>query len=261
MRSFLAGLVLCVFSSFCLAQETASNDSNVPVLPSNASSGEQPSGTFAFMRPQNVKALLKHQLKKAIDGKPYPLLQDWEPLTTRQKFHFFVAHTYSPNTFLGAGIDALKFSTLGKGNPEYERGIMGFGQRYGINLATSETNVFFGKFLFASVLKQDPRYFRNPELPFFKRALYSISRVLITRADSGCQTFNASQILGAASSQAIADLYVPGERQGFNPIWGRVTFDLVRDAGLNMIHEFWPDIHRGLIHRFKFIRNVSSRLD
>ncbi len=261
MRSFFASLALCVISAFCMAQETASSEATKAVPPGNPSSSQQPPGAFGFMRPENVKTLVKHQLKKAIDGKPYPLLQNWEPLTTREKLHFFVAHTYSPNTFLGAGIDALKFSTLGGGNPEYESGIVGFGQRYGINLATSETNVFFGKFLFPSVLKQDPRYFRNPELPFFKRALYSISRVLITQSDSGQQTFNASQILGAASSQAIADLYVPGERQGLDPILGRITFDLVRDAGLNMIHEFWPDIHHGLIHRFKFIRNVSSRLD
>ena len=260
MRSFFAGLAVCVFSAFCMAQETASNEAKEIVLPRNPSS-QQSSGNFGFMRPQNVRALVKHQLKKAIDGKPYPLLKNWEPLTTSQKFHFFAAHTYSPNTFLGAGIDALKFSTLRSGNPEYERGVMGFGQRYGINLATSETNVFFGKFLFPSVLKQDPRYFRNPELPFFKRAFYSISRVMITHADSGHQTFNASKILGAATSQALADLYVPGERQGLDPIWGRVTFDLVRDAGLNMVHEFWPDIHHGLIHRFKFIRNVSSLLD
>ena len=91
--------------------------------------------------------------------------------------------------------------------------------------------------------------------------VYSISRVFLTRADSGHQTFNASKMLGGAASQAIADLYVPGERQGLDPIVGRVTFNLMRDAGLNMVHEFWPDVHRGLLHRFSFIRNVSSRLD
>lgn len=261
MRSTFAGLALCALSALCIAQETPSVSPQEIAPPQNASAGEQASGAFAFMRPQNVKALVKHQLKKAIDGKPYPLFQNWQPLTTRQKFEVFLVHTYSPNTFLGAGIDAMKFSTFRRANSEYEYGWRGFGQRYGINLATSETNVFFERFFFPAVLRQDPRYFRNPELPFFKRALYSISRVMITHADSGHQTFNASKILGAATSQALADLYVPGERQGLDPIWGRVTFDLMRDAGLNMVHEFWPDIHHGLIHRFKFIRNVSSRLD
>ena len=220
-----------------------------------------PPRSFGFARAQQVKYLVKQQLKKAIDGKFYPSLENWRPLTAREKFEVFLVHTYSPNTFLGAGIDALKFSTIRKRNPEYEHSFMGFGQRWGIDLATGETNVFFERFLMPTLLKQDPRYFRNPGLPFSRRALYSISRVLITHADSGRQTFNASKILGGAASQAIADLYVPGERQGLHPILGRVAFNLVRDAGLNLAHEFWPDIHRQLLQRFRFIRNVSSRLD
>ncbi|HEV2962853.1 MAG TPA: hypothetical protein VG649_13570 [Candidatus Angelobacter sp.] len=260
MRSLIAGLAVLVFSTLSMAQETAGFEVK-EIQPPSIPVKQVSAWSFGFMRPQQVKALVKQQLKRAIDGKQYPTLGNWHPLTPRQKFDVFVAHTYSPNTFLGAGIDALKFATIGHGNSEYERGFAGFGQRYGINLATSETNVFFERFLLPTVLKQDPRYFRNPERPFVRRALYSISRVLITHADSGQQTFNASKILGGAASQAIADLYVPGERQGLHPILGRVTFNLVRDAGLNMVHEFWPDIHRGLLHRFSFIRNVSSRLD
>lgn len=260
MRLLIAGLVLTL-SMLSMAQETASVAVTDTIPPPSAQADKLPIRAFAFIRPQNVKSLVKHQLKKAIDGKQYPSLNEWQPLTTRQKFDVFLKHTYSPNTFLSAGIDALKFSTVGNGNSEYERGFMGTGQRYGINLATSETDVFFERFLFPAALKQDPRYFRNPNLPFLKRTLYSISRVFITRADNGYQTVNASKILGGAASQAIADLYLPGARQGLDPIVGRVTFNLVRDAGLNIVHEFWPDIHRGLLHRFSFIRNVSSRLD
>ena len=261
MRSLIAVLAVLVFSTLSMSQETAGVQVQAIVQPPSATVKGPPALSFGFMRPQQVKALVKHQLKKAIDGKQYPNLENWRPLTTRQKFDVFVAHTYSPNTFLAAGIDALKFSTINSANPEYEHGYMGFGQRYGINLATSETNVFFERFLLPAVLKQDPRYFRNPGLPFFRRTLYSISRVFLTQADSGHQTFNASKMLGGAASQAIADLYVPGERQGLDPIVGRVTFNLMRDAGLNIVHEFWPDVHRGLLHRFSFIRNVSSRLD
>ena len=103
------------------------------------------------------------------------------------------------------------------------------GQAYGINLATNETDVFFQRFLFPTLLKQDPRYFRNPDLPFFQRALYAMSRVLITRTDSGGQTFNSSRILSIAASRAVSDLYVPGERQGMHPIAGlRQLYSLAR---------------------------------
>jgi hypothetical protein len=263
MRSLIAGFVLLLFSALAVAQGTLAVNSQDIVQAHLAGAPVQgaPPLTFGAVRVQQVKHLIKQQLKKAIDGRSYPSLETWHPLTAREKFEVFLTHTYSPNTFLGAGIDAVKFSTIRRRNPEYEQSFMGFGQRYGINLATSETNVFFERFLLPAVLKQDPRYFRNPGAPFPRRALYSISRVLITHADSGRPTFNASKILGGAAAQAIADLYVPGERQGLHPILGRVAFNLVRDAGLNLAHEFWPDIHRGLLQRFSFIRNVSSRLD
>ena len=195
-----------------------------------------------------MAAMVKKQVNKAIDGKPYPSLDNWRPLTTRQKFDVFLSHTYAPRTFAAAGIDSLK-NTVMDNNPEYERGFRGLGQRYGVNLGVSETQVFFEQFLVPSILKQDPRYFRNPELPFASRAIYSLSRVVITRADSGKETFNASRIIGGAASQALADLYVPGQTQGMRPILSRVTFDLMRDAGLNLLHEFWPDLRHKFLHR------------
>lgn len=197
---------------------------------------------------QRVKTMVKREVNHALMANPYPALDQWQPLSARQKFQVFVVHTYAPMTFANAGIDAVK-DKLRADDREYERGLMGLGQHYGINLATSETNVFFERFFFPTLLKQDPRYFRNPDLPFFKRALYSISRVVITRSDSGHATFNASKVLGGATSQALSDLYVPGHAQGMGPIRDRVTFDLLRDAGMNLVHEFWPDMRRKIFHR------------
>jgi hypothetical protein len=201
-------------------------------------------------RLQQMKNMIKLQVNRAIDGKPYPSLPEWQPLTARQKFEVFLHSTYSPRTFANAAIDEAAVRARGhRLNMEYETGIRGVGQAYGINLATNETEVFFQRFLFPTLLRQDPRYFRNPDLPFFHRALYAMSRVLITRTDSGGQAFNSSRILSLAASQEVADLYVPGERQGLHPIAGCVTFTLLRDAGENLLHEFWPDVRRKFLHR------------
>jgi hypothetical protein len=82
-----------------------------------------------------------------------------------------------------------------------------------------------------------------------KRVLYSMSRVVITRTDSGGQAFNASRILGSAASQAVADLYVPGQRQGMYPVATTISYNLLRDMGMNLVHEFWPDVRRKVFHR------------
>jgi hypothetical protein len=188
-------------------------------------------------RLQQMKNLIKLQMNRAIDGKPYPSLTEWKPLTARQKFDVFLHSTYSPRTFANVAMDEALDRAKGQHlNREYERGLRGVEQRYGVSLATNETDVFFQRFLFPTLLKQDPRYFRNPDLPFFQRALYAMSRVLITRTDSGGQTFNSSRILSVAASRAVSDLYVPGERQGMHPVTACVSFTLLRDAGENLLH-------------------------
>jgi hypothetical protein len=209
-----------------------------------------PPPTAPLPRLQQMKNLIKAQVNRAIDGRPYPSLQEWRPLSRRQKFDVFLHSTYSSRTFLNAGIDVAANRIKGRDrNMEYETGARGWGQRYGIALATSETDVFFQKFFFPALLRQDPRYYRNPSLPFFRRALYSMSRVVLTRTDSGGETFNSSRFLAAAASRALSDLYVPGRQQGLHPLTGCVSFNLLRDAGLNLVHEFWPDLRHKLLHR------------
>ena len=190
-----------------------------------------------------MKGMMKRQIRRGIEGPSYPLLATWKPLTAREKFRVFEKYTYSPRTFANASINSV-MDDVKHSNREYETGPCGVAQRYGIELATSETSVFFERFLIPVLLKQDPRYFRDPRLPFAKRVLYSMSRVLITRSDSGHQTFNASKIGGGLISQAIGDLYVPGRSQGLHPLADRLTFNLARDAGTNLVHEFWPEIRR-----------------
>lgn len=253
MRFFAECSFFLVLSSVALAQGSPPIDPTQiaeaqPQAATSTPEGSPPSAPQPSPIHQ-MTALIRRQINKAIDGKPYPSLENWSPLTTREKFHKFLGHTYAGRTFANAAVDSLKGSSIRKRNSEYETGLMGFGQQYGVYLGASETEIFFEQFLVPSVLKQDPRYFRNPRLPFLKRAAYSMSRVFITRADDGRETFNASRILGGAASQALGDLYVPGQRQGMSPVLHCVAFGLVRDVGFNLMHEFWPDLRRKFLHR------------
>jgi hypothetical protein len=199
---------------------------------------------------QRMKGMIKKQINQAIDSNGYPNLVEWHPLTAREKFQVFLHSTYSPQTFANAAIDETMDRVQGNHlNPAYERGMLGVSQRYGIELSTNETSIFFQRFLFPTVLRQDPRYFRNPDLPLVPRILYSMSRVVLTRNDRGGETFNASRVLGGVASRAVSDLYVPGDQQGMHPLTGCITFDLLRDSGMNLVHEFWPDLRHKFLHR------------
>jgi hypothetical protein len=213
--------------------------------PPSASSEELPEAPTPRM--QRVKTMVRKQVEKAIN-QSCPPLQQWQPLSPEQKFRVFLRHTIAPRTFAGAAVDALSNKWLND-NYEYARGFAGYSQHYAIELANGESDALFQTFLIPVLLKQDPRYFRDPSLPFVKRTLYALSRVLITRTDSGRQTFNASYVVGSAASQALSDVYIPGHAQGLHPIADRLTFNLARDAGFNLLHEFWPDLRRKVLHR------------
>jgi hypothetical protein len=247
MRSIFHLSVVVVLLCGLAAGQSAPPDENAGKPVAAPVGGTPPSPPLP--RVQQMKNLIKTQIRRAIDGNPYQTVGEWKPLSQREKFNYFLHHTYAPRTFAGAAVDVIADRAKGRNNPEYETGWRGWGQHYGIDLATSETDVFFQRFFFPALLRQDPRYFRNPELPFFKRALYSMSRVIITRTDAGGETFNSSSILGTLSSQAISDLYVPGRRQGLHPLTGCISFNLLRDAGMNLAHEFWPDLRRKFLHR------------
>src|SRR5262249_42119897 len=111
-----------------------------------------------------------------------------------------------------------------------------------------------------SILRQDPRYYQSGQGSFFRRTGYSMSRIFVTRSDSGSAQFNYSEIFGAATAAAIST-YTYHPRSAYistpsNPhkfIASERTFsNLVStwrtQVGLDMVtimvKEFWPDIHR-----------------
>jgi hypothetical protein len=58
--------------------------------------------------------------------------------------------------------------------------------------------------VFASALRQDPRYYVLGKGSFAHRAGDAVSRIVVTRSDSGGAEFNASQIFGSAVAAGIS---------------------------------------------------------
>ena len=60
--------------------------------------------------------------------------------------------------------------------------------------------------------KEDPRYYTLGKGGFFKRTGYAVSRLFITRANSGKSTFNLSEIVGAGAAAGIGNAYYPAQQ-------------------------------------------------
>ena len=191
------------------------------------------------------------------------------PLTTGQKFKVVARGTFDKIEFPWYGVLA-GISQAENSEPGYGQGWEGYGKRYASAFADGTIENFMVAAVFPSLLHQDPRFFQTSEGGFAHRAGYAVSRILITRTDSGRSQFNYSEIIGSALSAAIStNTYHPrafittrydpttnmliyvhnaSDRTLSNTlsVWGsQVGYDTITIV----IKEFWPDIHRKMNHK------------
>ena len=176
-------------------------------------------------------------------SKPVP------PLTVRQKWNLALKETVDPFNVMNAALGAA-FSQRGNQTPKYGEGGAAFGQRFGAALADFGTQNFFSAGVLATLLHQDPRYYRKgPGTGVVKRVLYSVSRLAITRQDSGGAAFNASGVGGMAMGIAASNLYYPAASVRGSVMACRVTTSLTGGVMGNLLSEFWPDLQKKFLHR------------
>jgi hypothetical protein len=130
-------------------------------------------------------------------------------------------------------------------NPSFGQGVEGYAKRFGTTYADFAVENMMTEGIFPTLLHQDPRYFRRREGSARSRLGYAMSRLFITRGDSGRNQFNYSEVVGAATSLAISNAYYPDGRSVGNNL-GRYAVQLGFDAASNVLKEFWPDLKRKL---------------
>ncbi|MGE5204444.1 MAG: hypothetical protein ACM3PW_02445 [Chlamydiota bacterium] len=172
----------------------------------------------------------------------------YTPLTPHQKFHIFVQQTYSIYTVANTAFDA-GWAQMTDDWPAYGQGMEGYGKRYGALLANHEAGAFFENFLFPTLLRQDPRYFRKGDgHSLFARVPYAASRVLVTQSDSGHSTFNGSLLLGLLFVDGLTNAYYPRPERSFGDTMTRFGGSVLSSAETNLLREFMPDMMR-IFHR------------
>lgn len=175
--------------------------------------------------------------------------QNIPQLTVKQKFALFYKETADPFTVVAAAAGA-GLSEAPNDDPKYGQGGGAYADRFGAAVADIATQNFFQDALLASVLHEDPRYFRRgPQFPFLYRVRYSMTRVVITRTDAGKPSFNYSGIGGMALGIALSNAYYPSRSVNGAEVAMRFGTSLAASAFGNILPEFWPDIRQKFFHR------------
>jgi hypothetical protein len=171
------------------------------------------------------------------------------PLSVGGKFELFVNESISPETILVSAFSA-GFEQWRDTPPGYGQGAEGYGKRFGASMATGASSSFFGTFLGASVLRQDPRFFPQSYPTFWGSIKYSARRLVVTRSDSGNDVFNASGLIGPLAGETLANTYLPKTEQTGAKTGERYGIDLAWKFAGNMFKNYWPTIFRdmGLNH-------------
>ncbi len=166
------------------------------------------------------------------------------PLTSGQKFKVVTRSSFDyaeyPWYAFLAGMSQAENS-----EPGYGQGAIGYVSRYGAAFADGTIENYFTSAILPSVLHQDPRFFQLGKGGFWHRTDYAVSRIFVTRSDSGNNQFNYSEVFGSAISSAISTYsYHPRQDKTLAntaSVWGT---QVGWDSATFVLKEFWPDIRR-----------------
>jgi hypothetical protein len=180
--------------------------------------------------------------------------------TQAEKFQTFVDEARSP---LILGMVGFNAGVMRETEAEYftPRPQPSFTALYRVALIQKESSAFFGKYLYPSLLKQDPRYYASTSDSFMGRATYAASRIFITRDDSGKRRLNTSYFLGVLTSVTISTAYRPYWARSTSGAFNNFGTTIGGDAGINVLHEFGPGIRQMVnAHTPRFVFRIEDRI-
>jgi hypothetical protein len=169
------------------------------------------------------------------------------PQSTREKFKTGFQDSFDYSSFVFVGIQA-GIAQATDSYPAFRQGAAGYGRYYWHTFADQADENLWVESIIPSALHEDSRYYTLGRGRPLKRAGYALSRAVITRNDSGNETLNVSEIVGAGAAAGISSAYYPGQYRTWTKVGQRWLTNIVLDTLTFAVKEFWPDINRGIFH-------------
>ena len=171
------------------------------------------------------------------------------PLAPKQKLWLATEDSFDYSSFALAAIVA-GISQAGASTPEFGHGGTAYGRYLWHTFTDEAVGNYFTEALLPVATRQDPRYYTlgHSGGGFWHRTGYSLTRLVVTRTDSGRNTFNSSEVVGNLAGAALSDLYYPRPERTWGKTGQKWLLQLGIDAFFDMAKEFWPDIDQRVFH-------------
>lgn len=167
------------------------------------------------------------------------------PLSVKGKFWLATQDSFDYSSFFLAGMLA-GIGQAKNATPEFHQGAAGYGRYYWHSFADQAVGNYMTEAILPAATRQDPRYYTLGHGGLFRRSGYAITRLLVTRTDSGGQNFNFSEIVGNGAGAGISDLYYPAAERTWTKTGQKWLTQVAVDGIFNVLKEFWPDIDRAI---------------
>jgi hypothetical protein len=171
----------------------------------------------------------------------------FSPITPKQKMAIAAKDSFDWPIYVVSGL----FSTLYQledSNASFGQGMKGYAKRYGTAFGDQMIGNMMTEGIMPSLLHEDPRYFRRGVGTKKSRFVYALTRIFVTRTDSGGRSFNFAEVVGNAGAVAISNAYYPDTRTVHDNV-EKLGIQLATDAFSQVAKEFWPDIKRKLFQK------------
>jgi hypothetical protein len=205
---------------------------------------------------------LAEQLQRSPDGSNLQLIQGPEqssPLGASGKFRLAVKNFSDPLNIAGTALDSGISTATSSSKSAFGTGWPGFGRRFGMSMSDEALSEFFSTYLVSTLAHQDPHYHRDPGSSAGRRIAYALSRVVISRSDSGKPMFNFAEFVGTTAASLVESSYHFERDESPGAVSSRIFVSIGSDAAWNLMNEFLPDIAKHLNPRFIFLRRLAER--
>ncbi len=238
------GVIAFGLTTVVSAQETPKPPLQTQPSPSPAAQPPPDQAPTALVPPKPVA------LYNLIENKSYvfpDIAYSTERLSAGQKFELFVDNSVSVDAFtwsmLGSAVGQAADSPTG-----FHQGWEGYGKRFGTDMTRKASGQFFGTFVIATALHEDPRFYAEIHPTFFHAIKYSLQQVFMMKNDDGRNVVAWSRFGGPALGEGLATVYWPDQNRTVGNTFERYGLDLASRASGNLLREFWPVLLKKMSH-------------
>ncbi len=173
-----------------------------------------------------------------------PSSAQWRRLSVKEKLRYDARHLLDPDNIAFAGLGA-GFDQLRERPGQWGDGASAFGERFGSHLGqyVVQRSIMFPV---QAIDHEDTRYFHSTSTGYKRRFRDAVLQTIWRRNDSGGRMPAYSEFLGDYGAAAVSRTWWPPQYHNGLAIFIAGSDTIMIDAGINVLHEFWPDLKRWL---------------